>query len=135
MEYYSRPPPENTTDYIFRKVMNKAKSIEKATEYLATLERGTRKPNSFGKTFTLEEIGEAYVRCSTYFPNPPLAQNLEGDGKGKGGNGKKKGTGKGKGEDTNIDIRKQGSVGHHGVMIMYKKEFEKSRKLFKSVAE
>ena len=40
---------------------------------------------------------------------------------------------KGKGKDTNNDIRKQGIVEHHGVMIMYKKDLEKSRKWFKQI--
>ena len=49
--------------------------------------------------------------------NPPPAQILKSDGKGRGGQGKANGTGKGKGKDTNNDIRKQGIVEHHGVMI------------------
>ena len=58
---------------------------------------------------------EAYIRCIDHF-NPPVQK---GKGKGqKGQKGKAKGKGKSKNPDQNTDIRKQGIVEHHGVMIM-----------------
>ena len=55
----------------------------------------------------------------------PKGKHHPAKGKGKGTPPVK---GKGKGKDTNNDIRKQGIVEHHCMLIMYKKDLETSRK-------
>ena len=75
-----------------------------------------RKEKLIGKIFSEEEIRHAYVICLDRY-DPQKALGEKGEGEGAKGISK----GKGKSKDTIEDVRKQGIVEHHGVMIMYKK--------------
>ena len=89
-------------------------------------------PNSVGRTFSEEEIGQTFIQCMAYFdPHPPPVGTEPGkrtdkkQGKTKGKGKAKKGKAKG--------AKAQPIAEHHGVMFMYKKEFEKFRIWFKQI--
>ena len=62
---------ESNVDYLIRKIKEKSKTKEDAETYLETLLKNAGAPNSVGKTFSEEEIGQAFFECMTYFDHPP----------------------------------------------------------------
>ena len=101
---------EPPADHLVRKVRENP-NPKNTEQFFETLYMSAGIENSVGITFTVEDIGEAYVRCIGDF-DPPLGKGKpKGRGKGRGRNGKKKGF-------------TPGIAEHHGVMIMYYKEVE-----------
>ena len=96
----------------------KTKTQEDVERYFKTLNRSAGKENSGGKTFSSNEIGEAFVICMGAFE----VQSGKGKSKAKGTKGK------GKGKQPSLVME------HHGVMFTYHKELEKSRIWLKQIS-
>ena len=76
-----------------RKVLEKSENVETAEVYFEVLLKSANKPNSFGRIFTEEEIGQAFVDCMEILNPKVLDISNEGQkgktkGKGKSKNGK-----------------------------------------------
>ena len=71
-----------------RKVLEKSENVETAETDFEVLLKSANKPNSFGRIFAEEEIGQAFVECMEIFN--PTAPDIPD----KGQKGKSKGKGK-----------------------------------------
>ena len=123
---------ESNASYLIRKVLEKSENVETAETYFEVLLKHANEPNSFGRIFTENEIGQAFVECMEILnPNIPDETVIDHKGKGKG---KGKSSKKGKPNKGKTSNRKPAITEHHGVMFMYKKELEKSRIWFKQIS-
>ena len=82
---------ETNSKYITRQVLEKSENVETAESFFEVLLKSANKPNSLGRIFIEEEIGQAFIECMDIFNPPPL----DGTDKGPKGKGKGKGTSKG----------------------------------------
>ena len=121
---------ESNVNYITRKILEKSENVETAETFFEVLLKSANKPNSLGRIFTEEELGQAFIECMEIFDPSPR----DGTDKGPKGKGKGKGQPKsGKSQKTRFP-KKPAITEHHGVMFMYKKELEKSRIWFKQIS-